>query len=327
MSFVHFLAVVVACVGFVLYTMRKGIHTVPEGYISVYWRAGKLLNSYGEAGVNLMIPYLDSMEKVQVTLQTDRVNNIPCGTSGGVILTFSAIEVVNRLSKASAIEIIRNYGVEYDKTWIFDKIHHEINQFCSSHSLQEVYIDLFSTLDESLVVSLQSEIDKYAPGLQILSVRVTKPQIPHSIQENYASMEAEKTRLLVAVERAKVERQSAETEKMKAEIAAQRAASVSLIDKERLIKEKEAEQKIMEIEDVMFLNREKAHADAAFYHSQKKAEANRDLFTPEYIQYTFAQALANNTKVYFGNKIPSILLENTFQSLTTQQVEQTEQTA
>jgi hypothetical protein len=30
--------------------------------------------------------------------------------------------------------------VHYDRIWIFDKIHHEINQFCSKHSLQEVYI-------------------------------------------------------------------------------------------------------------------------------------------------------------------------------------------
>ena len=31
---------------------------------------------------------------------------------------------------------MRKYGINYDKIWIFDKIHHEINQFCSQHSLQ-----------------------------------------------------------------------------------------------------------------------------------------------------------------------------------------------
>ena len=33
-----------------------------------------------------------------------------------------------------------NYTTKYDTTMIFNKIHHEINQFCSSHTLQEVYI-------------------------------------------------------------------------------------------------------------------------------------------------------------------------------------------
>jgi len=31
---------------------------------------------------------------------------------------------------------------------------HEINQFCSKHSLQDVYINQFDTLDESLVIVL-----------------------------------------------------------------------------------------------------------------------------------------------------------------------------
>jgi hypothetical protein len=65
------------------------------------------------------------------------------------------VEVVNRLKKEHVYETVKNYTVHYDQTWIFDKIHHEINQFCSSHSLQEVYITLFDTLDEHLQGALQ----------------------------------------------------------------------------------------------------------------------------------------------------------------------------
>ena len=53
-------------------------------------------------------------------------------------------------------DTIKNYTVNYDKTWIFDKIHHEINQFCSKSTLQEVYIDKFEVLDESLQTAIQS---------------------------------------------------------------------------------------------------------------------------------------------------------------------------
>jgi hypothetical protein len=67
---------------------------------------------------------------------------------------------------------------------------HEINQFCSSHSLQEVYIDLFDKLDDSLkdvynfkiflsiIQALQTGCDTWAPGIEIIAVRVTKPKIP-----------------------------------------------------------------------------------------------------------------------------------------------------
>lgn len=38
----------------------------------------------------------------------------------------------------SVHDIVRNYTADYDKTLIFNKIHHELNQFCSVHNLQEV---------------------------------------------------------------------------------------------------------------------------------------------------------------------------------------------
>jgi len=40
---------------------------------------------------------------------------------------FDRIEVVNKLRKEYALETVKQYGTKYDQTWIFDKIHHEIN--------------------------------------------------------------------------------------------------------------------------------------------------------------------------------------------------------
>lgn len=44
---------------------------------------------------------------------------------------------------AAVYGIVRNFTADYDKALIFNKVHHELNQFCSVHSLQEVYIGLF----------------------------------------------------------------------------------------------------------------------------------------------------------------------------------------
>lgn len=54
------------------------------------------------------------------------------------------------MSLISVMDIVRNYTADYDKTLIFNKIHHELNQFCSIHTLHEVYIDLFDQIDENL---------------------------------------------------------------------------------------------------------------------------------------------------------------------------------
>jgi len=86
------------------------------------------------------------------------------------------------MKKDYAWETVRNYTVNYDQTWIYDKIHHEINQFCSKHTLHEVYIEKFDMLDEHLIDVLQEITNLWAPGIEIIAVRVTKPSIPKALQ-------------------------------------------------------------------------------------------------------------------------------------------------
>jgi hypothetical protein len=219
-----------------------------------------------------MLPLLTSVRSVQVTLQTDEVRNVPCGTSGGVMIYFDRIEVVNHLAADSGrlgvilllletganrlfvlnatsrqfavLDIVRNYTVDYDKPLIFNKVHHEVNQFCSVHTLQEVYIDLFGEfpfvrcytgdkrivfvdqIDENLRTALQKDVGTMAPGLYVQAVRVTKPKIPETIRMSYEQMESEKTKLLIAVQHQKVVEKEAETERKRAVIGRSRLSHV-----------------------------------------------------------------------------------------------------
>merc|ERR550517_2349235 len=228
----------------------------------------------------MMLPFLTTVRNIQTTLQTDEVKNVPCGTSGGVMIYFDRIEVVNVLQNTAVFDIVKNYTADYDKPLIFDKVHHELNQFCSSHSLQEVYIELFDQIDENLKNALQADLLEMAPGLKVLSVRVTKPKIPESIRKNYELMEAEKTQLLISNARQKVVEKEAETARKKAVIEAEKEAHVARIQYERKVQEKESIRKMEEIEDHIHLAKEKSKTDAQFYKIQKEAEANRLLFTP-----------------------------------------------
>ena len=50
---------------------------------------------------------------VQTTLQTDEVKNVPCGTSGGVMIYFDRVDVVNILDTDKGINITCNILVHY----------------------------------------------------------------------------------------------------------------------------------------------------------------------------------------------------------------------
>lgn len=101
------------------------LHRIEEGHVGVYFRVslfqitgisiisnnliafnciyqgGALLPQVSNPGFHMMIPFLTSYRSVQVTLQTDEVKNVPCGTSGGVMIYFDRIEVVNILDANS----------------------------------------------------------------------------------------------------------------------------------------------------------------------------------------------------------------------------------
>uniref|UniRef100_A0A8C6Q0S0 ER lipid raft associated 2 n=1 Tax=Nothobranchius furzeri TaxID=105023 RepID=A0A8C6Q0S0_NOTFU len=287
--------------------LLASVHKIDEGHTGVYYRGGALLTTTSGPGFHLMLPFITTYKSVQTTLQTDEVKNVPCGTSGGVIIYFDRIEVVNYLIPSAVYDIVRNFTADYDKALIFNKVHHELNQFCSVHSLQEVYIGLFDQIDENLKLTLQEDLTSMAPGL-IIQVYFNKDQIPHTHLRIYAL--SEKTKLLISQQTQKVVEKEAETERIKAVIEAEKVAQVAEIKFGQKVMEKETEKKISEIEDDAFLARQKAKADAEFYTSQRAAEANKLKLTPEYLQLMKYKAIAANSKIYFGNDIPQMFVDS-----------------
>jgi hypothetical protein len=108
-----------------------------------------------------------------------------------------------------------------------------------------------------------------------------------------------------------------ETERLKQTIAASRDAEIAIIEATReanvtiigtrkKIAEKEGQQQIAKIEDEMNLAKQKANADALHYTITREAEAMQARLSEPFLRYTLFTSLANSTKIYFGEKIPTI---------------------
>lgn len=199
--------------------------------------------------------------------------------------------------------------MNYDKLWLYDKVHHELNSLCSLHTLQEIYIDLFGTVDDILAKALQDGCDQWAPGIEVLSIRVTKPRLPAALMKNYELMEAEKTKLLIVQQEQKVAQKTAETQLLLASIEANKTAAVAAIKAQQDIAQAEAAKRIAEIQDLTALNRARSIADAEFYKATRQAEAAKAQLTPEYLQLMWTQAIANNTKIYFGPSVSNMMID------------------
>jgi erlin len=102
----------------------------------------------------------------------------------------------------------------------------------------------------------------------------------------------------------------AETDRRRAVIEAEKLAQVAKIQYEQKILGKESDKRIAEIEAEMHLAKERSLADANKYKSDTEAESNKIKLSPEFLRLSMYQALAQNTKIYFGNSIPNIFAAN-----------------
>ena len=139
---------------FIVLLLNTALHKVEEGHVAVYYRGGALLSSISQPGFHMMMPFLTTYKTVQTTLQTDEVKNVPCGkfckkfnskifkifigiklinisrnfgklffitgTSGGVMIYFDRIEVVNILAPNAVYDMVSYfYEFNYFKEIIF----------------------------------------------------------------------------------------------------------------------------------------------------------------------------------------------------------------
>lgn len=241
-------------------------HIVPEGFIGFYYRFGRLLDGNADPGIHFKMPFVTSVETVQITEQTDKVTDIYCGTSGGTMVKFESIEVVNQLERDFAWEVVRNYTVDYDKPLIFHKLHHEVNQICSDWTLDEVYTTRFSELDEMLMQRVGGK------GVIIKKIRLSKPKLPKELVARYETLEKEKAELAVAIEHQRLVERTSETERKRALIEAQRVADVETIGMQTRIAQQETERKIATISNTMLVEKATASADAEFTRLRAIAE-------------------------------------------------------
>jgi hypothetical protein len=79
---------------------------------------------------------------------------------------------------------------------------------------------------------------------------------------------------------------------------------------EKQIIAKESKRKMEEIENSIYIDREKSKADAHYYKVSKMIEAEQKQLTPEFLKRLAIESVANNTKLYFGESIPKFIMEN-----------------
>ena len=298
---------IVAVLAVVLGSM--GSYRVPELHLGLFYIGGALQESVAQPGFQWRMPFVTILVTVPISFQTNIVSNAPCGTKGGVVVSFDRIEIVYRLNPSTVLYTVQNYGANYAKTWIADPLPALVNDLCSTMDLAELYILKFDTLDEKLSTLLRNHISAYVPGLEIITIRLTKPTIPESIREKYMHVAEIQTRVPVLLSKQKTEIKQLETLMKQDIIRANKAFSVAEITMNQKIEKQESKVEIEQIQANMIYKRDVEKIDSALYQTLKEAESNVRKLTPAYLNLQRATTMLQNTEIVFGDNIPSTILD------------------
>jgi regulator of protease activity HflC (stomatin/prohibitin superfamily) len=279
----------------------NGLYTeIPTGFVGVVHRFGKTQQDLKYPGLNFYNAWTSSVKLVEIKPQTDSVQRVDCISKEGVALVFESIEVGNKLPATSVVGVIENFGFDYDKYLVTDLVRHQINVICSSMTYQDIFIDKFDELDDQLRMFIQLENEKQKTGLEIMFVRLTKPQLPRSLNEAYLKLSEEKIQKKVVEERSiremaekthelNIKRQDdlMKMEAVKAEIERNLEESKSLTAKQQISNDNKV-----------------SEAEANFKAETQRIEILRlENTIPGVIEEKIAR-LTSPTRIYFGEKIP-----------------------
>jgi hypothetical protein len=156
---------------------------------------------------------------------------------------------------------------------------------------------------------IQDENDRQKTGLDITFVCLTKPKMPPPIEKNYLSLAEEKTRKQVIEEQKIRIAAEKESEMMVAAKDNEIRAQKQTADGQMMIQSMLAKQKEQSLHNEMIVDTAKATAEKI----RLEAEGMAALFAIKgYAEVKIAEAMAQNQKIYYGEKIPSYAMMNQY---------------
>jgi len=283
--------------------MASSFHVVEEGHVGIYFKQGALQETHGMPGFNVKAPFVTTVYQIVVRPETDTMPSIISITKDGIQNTFNDVQVISLVPQEKVVPLIRQYGMEFKNALVFDRISEELKIYCAGHNIDDVYNTKFLEISPHVLNETRKSIERLSNGsVHIINLVIPKPDIPLDIAENYKQVKVQWTEQLVASQQQKTEEIRKETERMKAIADVNRTKDVLEVELQKELLQKEADKNVSEIQNSIIKLAEENLADIAKYKKEQEAEANKALYTPEYVQLNLASKLSDNTKMYFSGE-------------------------
>lgn len=295
---------VLACIAAVSATVITIValtyHTIDEMHVGVYHRFGALLNETSEPGWHLKAPWT-TVDQIMVQEQVDSLPNLKCGTIDLVEIYFSSIDVVNELPKESVLDVIRRYGVNYDKPIIFQELPKAVMDLCSSKSSKDMFVTEYKNIGAQLKKILDEHRTIRENAFHIRKVRVPQPTLPTKQMESYADTELQKVYEGWYQQKEITDLASERRDRAVAEAKENTTRVIADIQNQKRLDAKKIEKDMADLDNQMFTDRANATTEAENTRNVLLAIVRAMPIDDSHIKMQLAYALSNTTHTYLGS--------------------------
>ena len=255
---------------------------IPSDSVGVHVWMGQQYDEL-QHGVVFYNPLFSKIHVVKTEQDTDEVLNVRCVSKEGVNIEIPSIQTANRIRRSRVLSTFYKYGPDYDKRLVTEQLGQLVREFCAENTLDQIEITEFKNLNDQLRTAVQKHNDDLDTGVEVDWVRIMNIKIPDTIKQKRLELAAEKANRILAEER-----------KNRVAIEKETEAIVQNADNERLLSatRREAEQ----ITLLAAANSESTRLEAL--------GLSKLYEIPDYAKVLMTQALAGNTKIYFGDHLP-----------------------
>ena len=197
--------IIVLILAVLLIAIPATFTTINSGEVGVRVRFGKALDNPVSEGINIKIPFIEKIEKVNIKVQKIEVNTN--SSSKDLQDVDMSIAVNYHINKDQAIDLYKNVGMLYESVILEPAIEESIKAVTSKYTAEEL-ITQRSEVSTKCMEELKKKVEKY--GLVVNDFNLTNfsfsPEFERAIEEKQ-----------VAEQKVLTAKQELEREKIEAE--------------------------------------------------------------------------------------------------------------
>lgn len=192
---------VIGLVGII--TLFGSFKTIKSGEVGLKVRFGKIINTSLEEGLNLKIPYIEKIVKVNIKVQKVELNTQSSSKDLQIISTKLAVNY--KIAKEKAVSLYRTVGNEYEKTILEPAIQESIKAVISRYTAEQT-ITMRNEVSDKCLEEINNKVKKY--GITIEEFNIIDLDFSEAYSQAIEEKQVAEQKVLTAqqeLEKAKVE--------------------------------------------------------------------------------------------------------------------------